>query len=795
MNWKIFTIVCVNSALILFPYNIIGCASSDADPHDYYVSFFHNSVSGTSGYEPFYYTNYQFLYETQEPVNTAEVTSAEWTGFGGNSFTVNDAYRFVCRFAHKDLSNLYYHLEKNQPLSVPDSVKKNGMTQYFLQQKNLEALGYIMYAKQVEPQVTGDWNEWEPISRDSTKMARLAKNGQQLMAVAKSDFIKLRYAYQVIRLAHYSGRYADCIKGYDDWIKPNATVSVLHELSLGLRAGALLRTGNKQEAAYTFSQLFATGKMKRVANYMSFDWCTSRLDENSRTTSLSYCKNNMEKANMLGLFVLGSNKEELKAIRQIYTLSPQAAILPVLVTREVNKLEEYFFTPSLGFAQGQDKVYIGYNEVLANDKEYKNWQNECIALIDFCKTSTNVTNRGFYQLAAAHLAMMAGDNAQARTLLDNIQAGSLSQLQKDQWAMTSLLVTINSKKEIDAAFEKELFTSLSWLEKKAATDREFAKFYRRLFADVLSAKYKLIKNKNSVKFMLCSGVADNIHQQYIKDGWGYYPHTLYDLRTKLDAKQVQELIQLVESKQLSEFEKFLVSKCTFGKNELIDLAGTTWLREHNFTEAEKWFKKLPSFYYDVDPYKTWMAANPFADLLMDTHAPTKQDTVKYTKLSFTQKMMRLEKELAATNDKEKKALLYYELAKGFYHMSYWGNSWMLVQYDWSGSEGDYPDQNNTSKKANNNYYSTGKAKAHYLAALSNTVNKNFQARCIYMAAKCDQKQVGNIPWNSSELTTWVLNFDKRNNYYSQLKTNFSTTPFYKEAFNTCSYLRDFVRNK
>lgn len=794
MNWKLFIIACVNSVCLLFPYNIIGCASDGADPHDYYVSFFHNNVSGTSGYEPFYYTNYQFLYETNEPVNTADITSAEWVGFGGNSFSAKDAYQFVCRYAHKDLSSLYFHLEKNQPLSIPDSVKKNGMTQYFLQQKNLEALGYIMYAKQVEPHVTGDWNEWEPINRDSTKMARLAKNGQQLLAVAKNDFIKLRYAYQVVRLAHYSGRYLDCIKGYDEWIKPNPSKSVLHELGLGLKAGALLRTGNKNEAAYTFSQLFAQSNLKRISNYMSFDWSTSRFDENSRARALALCKNNAEKANMLGLFVLGSNKDELKALKQVYALSPQAAVYPVLLTREVNKLEEYFFTPALGFAEGKDKVYVGYNEVMATSKEYKAWYQECLQLIEFCKTAT-AKDRALHLLAAAHVSMISGNNAQARTLLDEAKKQTLSPLQQDQWAMTNLLVTINAKKEIDENFEKELLPSMQWLEKKAAADQEFAKFYRRIFADILTSKYKAVKNRNNIKYMLCSGVADRIHQEFLNNSWGYYPETLYKLRTSLDAKQVENLIQLTESKQLTAFEKFLVSKCSFGKNELYDLAGTTWLREQKFAEAEAWFRKVPAAYYLKEPFKTYMAANPFADLIMDTHAPTKQDTIRYSKLSFTQRMMQLEKDLAATSDKEKKALLYYELAKGYYHMSYWGNSWMLVQYGWSGSEADYPDNNNLSKQRYSDYYTVARAKANYLSALSNTLNKNLQAKCIFMAAKCDQKQVGNIPWDKRELKGWITSFDKRNSYFSQLSKNFSSTPFYKEAFNTCSYLRDFVRSK
>ena len=98
---------------------------------------------------------------------------------------------------------------------MPDSVKQNKMTGYFMQTKDLEALGYLMYAKQVEPYVLGD-EGWEAPNRDSVQMARLIKSGIQLYNAAGKEFIRYRYGYQVLRLYHYSGQYAACIKWYDE---------------------------------------------------------------------------------------------------------------------------------------------------------------------------------------------------------------------------------------------------------------------------------------------------------------------------------------------------------------------------------------------------------------------------------------------------------------------------------------------------------------------------------------------------------------------------------------------------
>jgi hypothetical protein len=803
MNWKKCLIVCINVFCLALPYNIIGCAGGDADPYDYFVSFFSKNNTDVKGYEPFYYTNYRFLYQDEEPVSTADLTSAEWVGYGNNSFSAKEAYAFVCQYARKDLSSLYFNLEKSQPLTVPDSVKNNGMTKFFMTGKDLEALGYIMYAKQVEPTVTGSWSEWEPIERDSAKMAKLIKNGQQLHAVAKNNTIKLRLAYQVLRLAHYSKRYTECLQWYDELVKPNTTPSVLQDLCLGLKAGSLMRIGKSAEAAYIFSQLFSKNEYKRVSNYMSFDWSVKRFDEDSRKVCLALCKNNEEKANMLGLFLLGSNVQELPSLKKVYQLSPKATLLEVLTMREMHKLEESYFTPALQFQQGKKEATINYNTINRTDTTFLKWQSEATAFTAFCQqvaAQKATTNKGFYALAAAHAALIGGDYATARKLLDDAKKLSLSSKLQAQWAMSNLLLTINSKETIDPAFEDQLLPSIQWLEKKAAADAEYGKFYRRLFADLLTTKYQ--KANNTLKELLVTGVADWINKEYVKDGWGYYGgNGINILRYKLNAQQVEQLVQLMESSKLSAFDKYLLSHNSFSKDDVNDVAGTAWLRQLDFAAAQKWFSKVSPAYYKAEPYTIYLAANPFADLILDTHAPTNQDTQKYTKLTFCKKMQQLQQDATTNKDPEKQAKAYYELAKGLYHMSYWGNSWLLVHYDWSGNDG--LKGANETQPGDKEYFGVYKAEEYYLKANSLTQDKNFKARCMFMAAKCDQKQIA-IPTYSqfkdykdydkaTEQYAKAIRVNKQ--YFPLLSKDYNTTAFYKEAFNTCSYLSDFVKKK
>lgn len=796
MNWKVFITACISSAIVAFPANIIGCGP-EADPYDYYTSFFHQNLPDANGYKPFYYTGYNFLYDSNEPVSTSDLFANEWAAYCGTSVKTKDAKMLVTKFAWKDLNNLYYHLEKNQPLKIPDSVKQNSMTDYFMQSKDFEALGYILYAKQVEPFVIGGDGDWEVLKRDSLKMAKLIKSGQQLYAVAKKDFFKAKYAYQVLRLAHYSERYNDVINWYNDYAANINTSSLLQPLCLALKAGALFRTGKQKEAAYLFSKAFTASEVKRVSNYLGFNWAVDWKAD--RQQYLNLCQNNNEKAAMLALFAMGSPNNDLDNLKEIYQLNPASEELEVLAVREINKLEEKYFTPTLQKVKGGKAFYFTWTDsntdsiITDAGKEVQ----QLAAFLHEAAQNKQVKNTGLFETAASYASYMIKDFTTAKQYAASAEKMNLTQKVKDQLYLTNLLITISQTDKIDEAFESALLPSLQWLEEKIRTEKtdtmgywqiqQWRSIYRNLMSEIVAKRYH--EQGDLAKEALSIGAADFVMKG--KEDYYFTTEGIEFLRNKMMSADVEKLYSLLDNKQPSKFESYLFTHNSVTKKAVIDFAGTCYLRDYDYAKAIDWFKKSTD--------KSVINKNPFIDLLYDREEQLPAEKKFITsKLAFAQEMQKLEQEAAQPAMAAKS---FYKLALGMYNITYYGHTWQMVKYYRSGSDGYAIPKDATDFEKE--YYGAFKAQAYFEKAMNASTDKNFKARCLFMMAKCAQKQVRQPQYDEYQ-TNWDQ-YDaalksywpifKKNKYFPQFVKEYSTTTFYKEAFSSCSYLRDFVRKK
>lgn len=782
MKWKASITACISCILLAIPNNIFSCADVE-DAYSSFISFFNKYAAETPVYAPFYFADLQFLRDDEEWPTTAEALVKEWSLFTKEQATQKDAHAFVMQFGRKDLVNLYDHLENGKPLAVPDSVKNNGMTRFFLEHKDLEALGYLMYAKQVEPYVTKEYNSWDATPRDSIKMNGLLKNGLQLYKAAKSPVFQLKYGYQVVRLAHYNHQYADAIRYYDELVGGNPTPGALQLMSLGLKAGALYQLDRKPEAAYIFSRAFNATNIKKIANFTSFAWAVPR-DDRFRSAYLTLCKNNQEKAGMLALYSLGNDDPDVATLAEIHRLNPGMDVMPTLVVREINKIEMAFLH-GFGMSLPPSKQSGIFTTPGTLPSAETATLNAFVKILEELSGNQQYGEQALYPIGAAYISCMLKDYKNANRLLAQAKKMKRSPRLEDQWMLTNLLVAINECNRMDAAAEQKILPSLQWLWKKASGEQQrsegdpeqdqWTSFFKNVMIDVLAARYAAQDDIN--RMVLAYGAAD-------KTNW-VYPTAINYVRDSFNIPQATALYGFLTSKRFSSFESFLLGINTLDRKDVADYIGTAYLRAYDYDKAIGWLEKEENKLIEKDPFK---------ELLYDREERLPGDKVTTTKLAYAKKMKAL---LAKADDAE----ALFQLGLGYYNITYYGYAWELATYFRSGSDGYLIPQKASAFEKD--YYGCFRAKSCFEKALKLATNTEMKAKCLFMMARCSQKELRkpqyedfnyNYDLYEQKVKAYYKAF-KKNPLFAQYQKEYEGTRFYKETLTRCSYLQDFVSKK
>ncbi len=803
MNWKHFTIACVSSLLVIIPHSSNPCGDTE-NPHDYFTSFFSRSVSGKA-YYPFYYTSLLQFYDQDWYWNSQDDSLAyvhpgivaEWADYA--NATKADVTRLIYKSKQAQLQLLSNNYKAAKPLE--GTLAKNTLAVNLVKQKNTEAINYLLFAKRMEK--VSDPGKWSDATRDSLLLNKYINEADAAINKTADIFIKQRYAYQKCKLAFYNNRYDDCSRWYDQHFKEDDN-SAVNELALSYKAGSFFRSGRNKEAAYYFSKVFPKGEKFNKSNFLGFLWATNYCDSSLIPDYISLCRNDKEKAMMLGMFAMHGTAYRLDLLKNVYALDPSSPLLPLLATREVNKLEEQYFTALLYKENGGRPSYFSWSYDETNNEEAqqlitgKRQVAQTASFLEKLFADKKVFNHSFYGNAAAYLHFMNKDHTAANNLLSKIK--STDKRIADQSQLVSLLIIADNAVKIDAAKEAELLPALKWLVQKASEDEEYMIFCRNFFTEILAQKYEQQGDihKAALSYAMVQVPFNKKMEMYYS-----YVRSLDYVQDEMNTSQVLRLYDAMINPS-TEIEKFLLSKGTLTKDDVIDVIGTSYLRDRNYTKAIEWLSKAAKaqklvterYVYGIDKI-LYLNADPFHDYLNDWQRFDKTSTTPYTKLTLAKKLLELKKQVDA-NTTANKAKLYYRYANALYNMSYYGNSWDAVAYDRSGSDWN---EGNYKLQWQEEYYGVHEAKEYYQKAYEAATDREFKAASLFMVAKCLQRQVVRPPYDYADYEAYrqkEIAFEKqfRNNpLFARFKAEFGTTKFYSYTYNRCSYLRDFVRKQ
>lgn len=767
-NYKTWVIYCVSFIGCFCAMIAIDLAcGGEVDPYDYYTSFFHSNIKGGKEYKPFYFTNYLFLYDETEPENEEDINAGEWAAYLGAK--------------PADVSKAMYHLDKpadslllagylKTGAKLADSLAGNTFLKALA--GNNSALKYYRFAKGIEKVANITYNRWDPKPLDTIALRDAGESAFKSAETEKDSFIKLRYYYQAQRLLHYAHAYNQAKAVYDRYITAIPAQSHVKGWAMALKAGEERRMGDMVKAAYLFSKVFAQYPERRLQAYRNYRYMNVKPE-----AIIPLATNKTERAVIYAIDGFGNPELTIEPLKKVYEYEPTSPMVAVLLVREVNKLEEQYLTPKLQHTQSTPdsarsvahlQLLKAFCKQLAGDKSYP--------------------DANLAQLAAAYLCWMHNDTDEGSELLKSFYNVKLDDKLNDQKQIIQLLLTSQKIEMLNQVNEATLLPGLKWLESKVDEEQQAVKHQnydftpmpftttsRNFYREILAPAY--MRQCDTTMAALALSKSGNM--------MGFW-------QTQLHSNHVRTLMRYRLIPPANPYLNFLTEKlATQSTSDLYELLGTTYLREHNYPAAMAALRHVNAATLNNADNHT--PADPFIELINDYPKMYRYGQSKgLNKLQFAIAMNTLEQNII--KDPANTASYYYKLGAGLYNTSTYGNAWYLISYSWSAYDfgrekiNDYDDD----------YIKTTSAEKYFLKAAQLSKTQEFKARCIFMAAKCRQKQVTRPSWGLPDfdsLDKAYMAQIKSSPYFEDLKRRYNKTAFYKKAVSECSYLKDYIRVK
>ncbi|MDQ8003635.1 MAG: hypothetical protein REI64_02480 [Pedobacter sp.] len=802
MNWKKSLIFCVSFLTVFFGEIVVNIAcGGEIDPYDYYISYFHNDVQGKD-YDQFNFSEWEYLYHDEEKVDEYDLNSAEWAKYLN---VKKEDVRSIMYESDSTTNVLLASLTKKSLKQLPQHLQQNTFIEAL--GKNKHALKYFAFAKSCEPLATFDYDPWNPATRDSSQMIEKAEEAIKLLAEVKKDnFLKLRYAYQAVRMYHYAESYEACKTVYKKYIEPISSTDLAKGWAMSVYAGSVRYAGNPTEAAYLFSKVFSSNPERKVQAYKNFHYTSTAVED-----VLPFAKSDEEKANIIAIKSFGNPDYDLEALNKVYGYMPNSLMNGTLLIRQINKLEKDFNKPG-GFSRNYfDTNAKGDTVNNASLIQLELTNNFALKLADEKKYPE--PELGI--ISAAYLNWLKKDDVAATALLQKLDPSKLKDRYKNQYQIINLLLNARKIKQGNINPD-ELVPTLKWLDEKRkknvptieddyfAQSREnrFLATTRNFYQELLAPTYIKLGDTATAALLMLKGDynTETANQGSLANAMSWT--TLEFWRNYLSSATLGKLERRFEGKAKSNFDAFLNEALSkVDKTGFYELFGTAYLREHQYENALKCFEKLPPNYEFLTPSDWYedrtLYANPFETTINDYPKKYTDSTKKYNKKSFAKEMLRLQK--LTVSDKKNAAQHYFKMANGVYQTGYYGNAWSLISYNWS----SYSIYEPARYVFDQDFKLAAKAKQWYLKARSLSNDAEFKAKCTFMLAKCEQKSESNKLFNQhnwydlgyKETHDMFTSINRQNQYFAELKQRYGQTAYFKKAVNECSYLGDFIASK
>jgi hypothetical protein len=614
------------------------------------------------------------------------------------------------------------------------------MAKYGKKDRIVDTLDYLQLAKQVEPIATRHANDgWQaratPEYVDPGDVKKLIDKAED--AAKKSDkFLAQRYKLQVIRLLFYSGQFSAARQYFDQNSGIFTEENSPKYRFMDAAAGAYYKDKKYGKANYLYSILFDRfAPLKRRA-YFSFH----PMEDGDWNETLAMARNPHEREVLWQL--LGIYADGMAAIDKIYAMDPKSNLLPLLLVREVNRAER-------DWTANQDPSRYRYGSTERPRPEAAVVGPQ-LSRIQAIADAGNTYKPFLWNLAAGHLFVLAGNSQMAEMYINKASRSmpNVPELQT-QVRISLLFARVRAIQTIDRSQESHLADEFTWLQ-KLPTDTNFRAYNLNLWAlPHLSGVY--LKGGDTIRSLMLadSGQSD----------------------TYRSVAGLDRILAFMRTAS-TPFDRFLLKNYKYTPEQIQELRGLQFLYAGDFTNAVEAFKLAG------DNGTKVLRADPFTIHIKDCHdCDAEAPHTDYTKLSFAQRMLSLSR--AAQGQGEAAATASFDLANGYYNMSYYGNGRSIYDTMHDNLAPRYMGNRDAELALNMNL-----AQKYYIQAFSLSSDREFKSRAVFMAAKTEQNRYYNTRKDEKD--------PQPHSYFRMLKDSFSNTQYYREIIRECGAFKTYI---
>ena len=762
MSFKKWLIAFISGVLMLFPrLELDGCGPMLYD-EAFRVWLFQPNLVNNEALLPFTYTSTLFFQAGKTDDGDAYIAL-------DSTYLKTNVTEWQAECPSAKTVDIHALLYETDPNTYFEKIKSNGLNQNTFVQalKNKpELLAYFNFAKQCEYAFNGgsrpnpDWFEADTIATQT-----LVPKAEALLKSAKQPFVRLRTAYQLIKAYEYLDNTEGVKKIFDAHIKSSKSTSWI--------VGSALFYYAKAQPEGVARNLWATNCYEKTQDkkFQSL----KLINREKRTETVAEACDDKQRALAATLMTLQYPGRSLDEIQAVYTANPTQSELPMLIEREINKLEDWLYTYELTsartnlhesvhrLANGTSFEALDYSSKDYAQKEAAqqaaNWQSDRIYLnnvagfVDKLISENKVKDREFMLLSGAHLAFLTQNFEKTRTYLATLKTlPNVPANVRVQADLTRVLCDLYAAPTISAEVEASIAQFETTLQKEKKVITDFETFRQQVY---LFIGKKFIAQGKVGRGCLLTMMSERFTKYVSAFAHENGYHRLFGLAKPADFDDVLQIINTPKTA----FERFLAaekrpylteeghydektdewvvikSPRQWDVNKIKDYKASYYVRHDQMDNALAVFKTIPLTYWQEEPYSTMLNCNPFYIDLAHPHATIFADSTKYNKTTFTQRVVALQNE--AKRDPSVSAKNYYLLGNAYFNISWKGNFWLMSDISWGTSESysEYFTEDNTFA---NNYFGLERAQKYYELCLKTTNDVKLAALCHFMIGYCSE---------------------------------------------------------